>query len=200
MKNVPKFSSRSKQDHSQLDIRGTEGGRGFGELRRLSIGRKDHDRTRNVQRPVRGRPTRDFHYYHPTSRTQVQLHTMKYARVRAFVVMQTCEDSFCRLHTKNLLEGCLKLRYMRTFPSGCTMFNPIWRSTVSRGWSTITSSAGNSPEQRAMYSFFTSPCTNSWESTCAREDDKPMIIRPEVRRSSRLTAEAKNQYVFGTGK
>ena len=58
----------------------------------------------------------------------------------------------------------------------------------------LTTHSGNSPFTRAMYSFLTVPATNSSVSTRARSDDSAIIIRPDVSRSSRLTARISDLY------
>ena len=103
-----------------------------------------------------------------------------------------------------------------TLPSGWTMFNPIWRSTVRSGWSQVISSlfhdirhrqrrhrsvrgkdqtyTGNSPLQRAIYSFLMFPPLNSADSSLAVWFDSPRIINPEVSLSKRFTAGWNNGF------
>ena len=95
-------------------------------------------------------------------------------------------------------------------PSGWTILSPICRSTVSSGSSHTTSClatdrqttqlasvretrshgthSGNSPRQRATYSFCIVPSANSDERFRAHSAVSGMIIKPEVNRSSLLIA------------
>jgi len=52
--------------------------------------------------------------------------------------------------------------------------------------------AGNSPLQRAIYSFLMFPSLNSADSSLAVLFDKPRIINPEVNLSKRFTASGNN--------
>ena len=56
--------------------------------------------------------------------------------------------------------------------------------------------AGNSPLQRAIYSFLIFPSLNSADSSLAVLFDNPRIINPEVNLSKRFTADRENRDVF----
>ena len=43
----------------------------------------------------------------PLSRIKIQLHTVEYTRVRAFVIMQTCKYSFCGLRVDSCQNSAL---------------------------------------------------------------------------------------------
>lgn len=97
------------------------------------------------------------------------------------------------------------VRIVHTLPSGCTILRPICRSTVRRGSSHVISAlwaissrhyvnrcqhtyVGNSPLQRATYSFRTKPLTNSADNERAKSAFKGIIIKPDVSLSRRLIA------------
>lgn len=48
--------------------------------------------------------------------------------------------------------------------------------------------SGNLPLHRAIYSFLTLPAVNSSDSVCARFEERPTTMMPDVKRSRRFTA------------
>ena len=94
--NVPIFLSLSKRDHWRPGDRGIADGRESDELARSSYRRRgQHCELDDVQRPVKGRPARDYRRsFRSDDRKSL---TVKHARVSASVVVQPFEHRLCGL-------------------------------------------------------------------------------------------------------